>query len=56
MDDSRGKGRVKSKLHVRNPLRVGGGAENLALILLEWFYPVRNVTGVLRNIGRDSDL
>ena len=46
---------MKAKLHVRDPLRIGGGAEDFALVILERLDPVGDIARVMRNVGRDAE-
>ncbi len=41
---------------IRDPLRIGRGMEDLALVLLENVEPAANVACMIGNIGRQSDL
>src|SRR5574337_2102852 len=52
----RGIGRVKSEDVVSDPLRLRGGVEELALVLLQVGDPRLNVARMVRNVGRQADL
>ncbi len=46
----RGEVRMKPEQVVRNALRVGGGAEDFALVLLQLGDPECEIVGVVRNV------
>jgi len=47
--------RMKSKLYVGDPLRVGSGPEDFALVVFQRFDPAGDIAGMVRDVGRDAE-
>jgi hypothetical protein len=51
-----GKVGKEAKHHIDDALRIRSRPENLALVVLQRLQPIRNIAGVLRDVGRDAKL
>lgn len=45
---------MEPEFHGSDTLRVGRRTEDLALVVLQWLDPVRDVAGMMRNVRRDD--